>query len=391
MSVYSVFSRGVAAVVVVLSTIGIIPTTASASLLPEDVSGGGSTASVVTPRIVGGTDTDKTTTPWQVWLFQVTDADAGTGYSCGGSLINHRWIVTAAHCVTAENGAVADPANFYIVTAKSDLRSLRPADVSAVDLVVRHPDYVNTESALQNDVALVRLTIPQLFTRKTKPIALPLDLDADVWPAHGTPVLVSGWGALKTGGRASDILQSAMIRVKGDPLDDSRCGFWSLVDAFDSVQNLCAGFRRNGRDICQGDSGGPYAIRNAGVWTLAGITSYNSGQCGRARWPGVAARVTNFLDWFVSPAPDNVGWSYSGSTATITWIASGVSSATAVAGYRIEQSLDGGATWEFVATVSASTFTHAHTCSVAQSCVYRVATVDGVNSSDAPFRFSALP
>lgn len=46
------------------------------------------------PKIVGGQDANIEEFPWQVAL---TD---GSSQFCGGSIIDARWILTAAHCAT---------------------------------------------------------------------------------------------------------------------------------------------------------------------------------------------------------------------------------------------------------------------------------------------------
>ena len=48
-------------------------------------------------KIVGGVDTDIKEHPWQVAL-----APDGQHFACGGSLIQDRWVVTAAHCFSSK-------------------------------------------------------------------------------------------------------------------------------------------------------------------------------------------------------------------------------------------------------------------------------------------------
>lgn len=51
-------------------------------------------------RIVGGFDAPWHTVPWSASLrFIPSDGNFGYGHFCGGSLINNRTILTAAHCL----------------------------------------------------------------------------------------------------------------------------------------------------------------------------------------------------------------------------------------------------------------------------------------------------
>ena len=44
-------------------------------------------------RVVGGTEATPFSWPWQIGLYR------WSRFSCGGSLVNSRWVVTAAHCI----------------------------------------------------------------------------------------------------------------------------------------------------------------------------------------------------------------------------------------------------------------------------------------------------
>jgi len=44
-------------------------------------------------RVVGGKDATPGSWPWQIGMYSYGQ------FSCGGSLVNTKWIVTASHCV----------------------------------------------------------------------------------------------------------------------------------------------------------------------------------------------------------------------------------------------------------------------------------------------------
>lgn len=55
--------------------------------------------------MIGGKDARPGSWPWQIGMFR-----DGIIFDCGGSLVNPKWIVTAAHCVYGRN-----PSSYVIV------------------------------------------------------------------------------------------------------------------------------------------------------------------------------------------------------------------------------------------------------------------------------------
>ena len=106
-------------------------------------------------------------------------------------------------------------------------------------------------------------------------------------------IFVSGWGRLRGGGSAPDILQQAMIPI----VSHEECK--KKYDRYDKQAHLCAGQgHASGSGGCQGDSGGPLVCEKDGTWYLHGAVSFGKRGC-PTKYNTVFARITTYLPWIM--------------------------------------------------------------------------------------------
>uniref|UniRef100_A0A8B9H1Y5 Zmp:0000001114 n=1 Tax=Astyanax mexicanus TaxID=7994 RepID=A0A8B9H1Y5_ASTMX len=222
-------------------------------------------------RIVGGQNADVGEWPWQVSLHYSTN-----GHTCGASIISNRWLLSAAHCF-----ASLDPSGM-----QDQERDDSNVQVREVQTIITHQDY--NQLTQDNDIALLELKEPLVFSNTVHPVCLPAN--SHVFPA-GMPCWVTGWGALREGGRASRVLQKAEVKIINDTVCDD------VTEGQVTSRMLCSGFLAGGVDACQGDSGGPLVcLSEANIWFQCGIVSWGEG-CARRNKPGVYTRLTKFRYW----------------------------------------------------------------------------------------------
>ncbi|TRZ12145.1 hypothetical protein HGM15179_014963 [Zosterops borbonicus] len=208
-------------------------------------------------RIVGGSNSMKGEVPWQVLLVN----SEGLGF-CGASIINEKWVVTAAHCLK--------PGYTHNLTAVAGEHDARSDDhMEQWRKVVRllpHPTYNASINEYHNDIALLELDQPLTFNSYVTPICLGSHEFTNALLKQGIGT-VSGWGKQLFHGHKATTLQ--VLKV---PFVDRPTCFKSTSTTI--LKNMfCAGFPSGGRDICEGDSGGPYTTEIEGTWFLTGITS----------------------------------------------------------------------------------------------------------------------
>lgn len=232
-------------------------------------------SNVLNPRIVGGESARPGEFPWQVSIgFQRAD---GSIFSfCGGSLIAPDWVLTAAHCDVRPGEKV--------IVERLDLRT-DAGEVIDIAEVKNHESY--NPQTNDSDIALLRLANPA----SAQPIGL-IEAGTNL-AGPENDLTVSGYGLLEEGGQASPTLQKVTVPIISNIICQVKYD-GTGVTITDNM--LCAG--SPGKDSCQGDSGGPGMVFDTelGDFRLVGVVSFGIG-CARASFPGVYARVSQFLDW----------------------------------------------------------------------------------------------
>ncbi|XP_009502895.2 transmembrane protease serine 2 isoform X1 [Phalacrocorax carbo] len=229
-------------------------------------------------RIVGGSEAMLGQWPWQVSLH------VQGAHVCGGSIITHQWIVTAAHCV---EGQFSDPRSWRVYAGILNQNEMLSKHAYRVKQIISHPDY-DTDSK-DNDVALMKLETLLSFTDTVQPVCLP---NPGMMFQPDQPCWISGWGAEHQGGKTSNRLNCAKVSL----IERSRCNSASIYNGMIFPTMICAGYLEGGTDSCQGDSGGPLVTQKNSLWWLVGDTSWGTG-CASPNRPGVYGNMTVFTDW----------------------------------------------------------------------------------------------
>ncbi|XP_058816659.1 CLIP domain-containing serine protease B4-like [Topomyia yanbarensis] len=254
-------------------------------------------------RIVGGEQTGITDFPWTARIQHYDHRHNDYAFHCGGSLINERYVLTAAHCISGI------PASWSISAVRlgewdvltdpeckdGDNDCYDPVQDIEVEKAIVHEKFINTRLQVHNDIALLRLAREAQMSQTVVPICLPLGESFAKRRYDGLKMFVAGWGQTEFGGNSRYKL---VVGVNG--IAEQRCRRQYLTANINDRQ-ICAG-EVAGKDSCKGDSGGPLmdviVAGNEVIHYLAGVVSFGK-QCGKEGVPGVYTKVNRFGDWIL--------------------------------------------------------------------------------------------
>ncbi|XP_077494274.1 transmembrane protease serine 11D-like isoform X3 [Amblyomma americanum] len=226
-------------------------------------------------RLLNGKLGQRDENPWMVFLaINFTEMSY-----CSATLLTEVHLLTAASCVY-RNRTYPDWIKAYYLSTER-----LKGDFLYVDKVRIHTDYNSTTQ--RNDIAIITVQRPLVFTRYTKPICIP----TNHMNVTDMRVTVAGWGRLND----NDPEQTSLYRGTMRGLHGEDCYSRFRYYGYDDLIMFCAA--KDSTALCEGDTAAPAMVTGTdGLTYLLGLASYGY-SCGSSDVPSVFVRIEAFVPW----------------------------------------------------------------------------------------------
>ncbi|KAI4457462.1 polyserase-related [Holotrichia oblita] len=231
-------------------------------------------------RISNGKDAVEGQFPYQVSLQR-----ENFGHTCGGSILNKKWILTAAHCV---NNTLPSEWTIYMGSVLLNSGGIN----HAVARIIVHKDYEESPKIVaKDDVAVLELEREIEFSDRVKPIELETE---DVGQID---CIISGWGLLRDDSRPNHLqyINTKTVRFE-------ECEVYNSNKVVDSKE-ICTSVQFG--KLCKtSDSGGPVVANGKQIGIVSwGNTHVEEDQIGA----DVHARISFYAEWINERAEIDTG------------------------------------------------------------------------------------
>jgi len=241
-------------------------------------------------RMINGFQIEAHEAPYQVNLEGLEGLYNVWRHACGGTILNRRWILTSARCIT-RGLEVTFKQNypkkiFRVSVGQKDICPQKQINYMKIEKFLRHDDYKQDykRQLFDNDIGLLKLASDLEFNDNVRPACLPTS-EMDYSNIIG---LATGWWTDHFNKTCTLEASKQSILKSDDPM---------CINGTDHKVDKTKMCSYNYKSCPYGVYGGPLIVTENGKHTVVGIISGLQAEGSKIYAPNVYTRVSAYLDW----------------------------------------------------------------------------------------------
>ncbi|CDW57256.1 Trypsin domain containing protein [Trichuris trichiura] len=236
-------------------------------------------------RIVNGWEAKPHSLPWMV-LIVVTYGQKFL--TCSGFLIENGMknetdiVLTASHCLHFE-GKYQPPGNILVFLG---VHNIKDAVYRTHRRTWNYVTHFTKSFGEENDIAMVRMVRPVVFSSRVSPLCLP---EGEIPDMENKKCFAAGWGRTEQNTTSLVLKTTRLVFLPND-----------LCKSFVKIEReLCVGQHYKDYNTCHGDSGSPLFCEIDDHYVAFGILSSGPVNC-TENIPSSYTRLSAYRDWINS-------------------------------------------------------------------------------------------